>query len=223
MKNLVIITSIIEIPDRPLSYSKTRSVFTKNERFNQTKNTIKTIRERIPDVSILIVECSEFKDNNDYKRYLIENSDYFINLWERDELHELIFGISKSLGEGVMTIETIRYIIKNKLEYDNYYKISGRYYINDKFSYDDFKEDLSIFTKPKEHENIVNTTLYKIIGSDLLKLHNYLISKIYEMSECIQYEILIYNFMRTLGDYKLIEDYKGISGLISVDGSKLNI
>lgn len=224
MKNLVIITSIIEIPNKPLSYSKTRSVFTIEERFNQTKETIRTIKEKIPDVSILIIECSEFRDNN-YREYLEENSHYLINLWERYELHELIFGKSKALGEGILTIETIKYIIKNKLEYDNYYKISGRYYINDKFNYKDFIEDLSVFTKPSKHNDIVDTTLYKIRGKDLIKLHDYLISKIKEMSECIQYEILIYNYMRGLGDnnYKLIEDYNCISGLISVDGSKLNI
>ena len=29
--------------------------------------------------------------------------------------------------------------------------------------------------------------------------------------------------MKTLDKYKIIEDYKGISGLVSVDGSKFNI
>ena len=223
MRNLVIITSIIEMPNKPLSYSKTRSIFSNDERFEQTKKTIETIKGRMEDVAILIIECGDFKDNMEKCEYLKKNSNYFINLWDKKELHPLIFGISKSLGEGVMTIEAIKYIIENNIEYDNYYKISGRYYINDKFNNDDFNCDVSVFTKPKEHNNIINTTFYKIKKEDLIKLHDYLIKHLQDMEECIQYEVLIYCFMKTLDKYKIIDDYKGISGLISVDGSKLNI
>ena len=63
MRNLVIITSIIEMPNKPLSYSKTRSIFSNDERFEQTKKTIETIKGRMEDVAILIIECGDFKDN----------------------------------------------------------------------------------------------------------------------------------------------------------------
>ena len=42
MINLVLITSVINTPNKQLSYSKIRSVFNRNERFKQTKKTIKT-------------------------------------------------------------------------------------------------------------------------------------------------------------------------------------
>ena len=80
-----------------------------------------------------------------------------------------------------------------------------------------------ILNLAKEHNNIINTTFYKIKKEDLIKLHDYLIKHLQDMEECIQYEVLIYCFMKTLDKYKIIDDYKGISGLISVDGSKLNI
>ena len=37
MSNLVLITSVINTPNTPLSYSKIRSVFTREQRFEQTK------------------------------------------------------------------------------------------------------------------------------------------------------------------------------------------
>ena len=46
MKNITLITSIIETPNLPLSYTNIRSMFSKNERFEQTKKTITTIKEK---------------------------------------------------------------------------------------------------------------------------------------------------------------------------------
>ena len=77
MRNLVIITSIIEMPNKPLSYSKTRSIFNNDERFEQTKKTIETIKKKIDDISILIIECSEFKDNKDKYEYLKKKNDNY--------------------------------------------------------------------------------------------------------------------------------------------------
>ena len=48
MNNLILITSVINTPNKPLSYTKNRSVFTRNERFEQTKKTILTVREKVP-------------------------------------------------------------------------------------------------------------------------------------------------------------------------------
>ena len=48
MINLILITSVICITNKPLSYTKTRSVFTHEERFEQTLKTIQTIRDKIP-------------------------------------------------------------------------------------------------------------------------------------------------------------------------------
>tara|TARA_B110000208_G_C11756952_1_gene425495 strand:+ start:1233 stop:1397 length:165 start_codon:yes stop_codon:yes gene_type:complete len=53
MINLILITSIINTPNKPLSYSKIRSVFTRKERFEQTKKTIQSIKEKIPEYKII--------------------------------------------------------------------------------------------------------------------------------------------------------------------------
>ena len=114
MNNLVLITSIINTPNTHLSYSKTRSVFTREERFQQTKKTIQSIKGKIPNHTIMIVECTDFTEEE--KDYFENECDYVLNLWERKELHPNIFGISKSLGEGTMTIKALKYINKRKFQ-----------------------------------------------------------------------------------------------------------
>src|SRR6056300_795193 len=89
MNDLVLITSVINTPNVPLSYSKTKSVFSRKERFTQTKNTIVSIKDKIPNCKIIIVECSDL--NTEEQEYLSINCDYILNLWEKKELHNNIF------------------------------------------------------------------------------------------------------------------------------------
>ena len=65
MSNLVLITSVINTPKKPLSYSNVRSVFTREERYEQTKKTIQSIREKIPNYKIMIVECTDFTERRE--------------------------------------------------------------------------------------------------------------------------------------------------------------
>ena len=129
--NLVLITSIINTPNKALSYSATRSVFTRKQRFEQTKKTITSIKEKIINCKIIIVECTDF--NKEEEDFFNKNCDYVFNLWNKKELHNNIFGPSKSLGEGTMTIEALKYIEELKLEFNYLYKISGRYWLNETF------------------------------------------------------------------------------------------
>jgi hypothetical protein len=79
MANLVLITSIVNTPNKPLSYTNTRSVFSRKERFEQTKLTIQSIKNKIPNNKILLVECSDF--NEEEKLYFEKECDYILNLW----------------------------------------------------------------------------------------------------------------------------------------------
>ena len=81
MSNLVLITSVINTPNLPLSYSKVRSVFTRGQRFTQTKQTIESIKEKIPDHKMMIVECTDF--TKEEKDYFDKECDYILNLWDR--------------------------------------------------------------------------------------------------------------------------------------------
>ena len=57
----------------------------------------------------------------DYSDRFLAINDYILNLWNKKELHNYIFGPSKSLGEGTMTIEALKYIEELNLEYQYLY------------------------------------------------------------------------------------------------------
>lgn len=147
MINLVYISSIIDPPNHiPFSWEKEpRSKYSKNERFEQTKKTISSVREKIPNCKIILIECSKLsKDENDYFN---SHVDYFINLFDIKDynyIYKYIYG-DKGYGERNMTIEVINYINDNNIIFDNFFKLSGRYFLNDYFDYNIFNNDKNIF------------------------------------------------------------------------------
>lgn len=216
INNIVLITSVINTPNKPLSYSKTRSVFSRKDRFEQTKKTIKSVREKLSNSKIIIVECSDF--NEEENNYFKENCDYILNLWDKKNLHDSIFGISKSLGEGIMTIEALKYIEELNLEYNFLYKISGRYWLNENFKIESIQNN--IFKRINKNENNIFTALYKIDKITAKKLLIFLINNIENMKKCIGYEVLISYFVKNIN--KNLVDTIGLSGFVTVCGSKYN-
>jgi hypothetical protein len=215
MNNLVLITSVICIENRPLSYTNIRSVYSHEQRFEQTKKTIQTIREKIPNSKILLVECSNL--NKEMTRYLVENSDYFFNLYEFEKIRNNTIGLSKSLGEGTMTICAINYIKKNNIEYDNLFKITGRYWLSDKFNYNYFNNsDIQIHYINGNRDNTC-TSLYKLHKTNVEEFMNFLNRNIHLMIKCIGYEVLFAIFLKETKSNNIIHLNKiGVNGYISV-------
>lgn len=216
MSNLVLITSVIDTPNKQLSYSKIRSVFSRRERFEQTKKTIQSIKEKISNCKIIIVECSDL--NEEENNYFKDNCDYLLNLWHENNLHDYIFGVSKSLGEGMMTIKALQYIQQLNLEYNYLYKISGRYWLNNNFKIQNIQDN--VFKKINNNTNNILTALYKIDKESVNKLLYFLVNNIENMKKCIGYEVLIAHFVKNI-DKKLV-DLIGLSGFVTVCGSEYN-
>lgn len=215
MNNLVLITSVICIENKPLSYTNIRSVYSHKERFEQTKKTIQTIREKIPNSKILIVECSNL--NKDITDYLVQNSEYFINLYYDEKVRNNITGLSKSLGEGTMTIYAIKYIKDNNIEYDNLFKITGRYWLSDNFNYNYFNNNDIIIHYINGDINNTCTSLYKLHKVNIDDFMNFLNRNINLMHQCIGYEVLFAIFLKETKPNNIINLNKiGVNGYISV-------
>ena len=216
MSNLVLITSIINTPNKPLSYTNTRSVFSRKERFEQTKLTIQSIKAKIPNNKILLVECSDF--NEEEKLYFEKECDYILNLWDKKELHNNLFGISKALGEGTQTIEAFKYIKENNICYTNLFKISGRYWFNDKFDYTTFNNNSLVFLNV--YDGHASTNVYKIPNNMQEVLYYFLINNYNAMKSCIGYEALFSYFLKSINYDNLIKIHSiGVSGFIAVNGT----
>lgn len=246
MKNIIIITSIIDIPKQPIDKSfqtidyphEKRSIYTREERFQQTKNTIKNIKQNIPRIKILIVECSELTEEE--RKFLEKECEWTINLFHRDDLRENIYSQSKSLGEGTMTIAALEFLFKNNINFDNLFKITGRYWLNENFVYSDFENDEVIFNNDHKANLTIErnggtvtisnvpqvvTAFYKInkiAGQELL---SFLIENLDQMKLGIQYEKLIGYFLYLFKKSNNKISYKkcvGVSGNIAIDGFLLN-
>lgn len=221
--NLFIITSVINICNNPFSYINTRSFCSIEQRFNDTKKTIESIRKYVPNCKILIVECSFLSE--EYEKILIENSDYYINLSCFDDILENTKSYSKSLGEGSMTIEILRYIMLNHVEFEkfnNIFKISGRYWLNEKFNFSVYDNNNYIFKKIKDNENNIFTCFYKIPKQGIKSLFYFLKNSTQDFNNCIGYEVIFSKFIKNIlkdENVKYISDKIGINGYVSVCGT----
>jgi hypothetical protein len=224
MNNITVITSIIDTCKNPLSYSNVRSYWTKEERYQDTKKTIESIRKFIPNNKILLIECSLL--NEEERNYFLENTDYFLNLYDlnNQEILNKINSASKSMGEGTMTIHALEYLFNNNVVFDNIFKISGRYWLNNKFNYHLFDN---------AENNIIQTTDISNMFTFLYKL-NYNTSKLFliylknsqrDFENCIGYEIIFSKFINNFAtNYRFIDLPIGINGYFAVSRNEfLNI
>ena len=134
-KNIVFITSKIIVSEKKFSYVKKRSIYSKQERMSQTINTINSVRKYIPDSYIVLLDNSVF---NYYEYTLIENLvDTFINITNNNVLNYFtdVFEY-KAFGEISQTLQFFELFLKEDyLKINNFFKITGRYEINNEFDY----------------------------------------------------------------------------------------
>jgi len=212
---LVLITSVINTPNLPLSYTNDRSIHTMEQRYEHTKITIKSIREKIKDSFIFIVECSLLPD--EYTKYLKENADYFLNLYEDEISRNNIYSISKSLGEGTQTFKALEFIHNNNIKFDNLLKISGRYWLSSSFDVDKFCNNKICIKYIDNNIDSVFTALYKLPFEYTLFFYKFLSLKEDDMRRCIGYESLFAEFIKNIDKEQIVSFQKiGLAGYVSV-------
>jgi hypothetical protein len=158
MKDCVIITSVIETTNKPLNYSEIRSIYSHQQRFEQTLETIESLRKYMPDVHILLIECSP---PSEWMEQIKAKVDQFINL----EFHELVNNsLEKGLGEKTLLLGALSNLTET---YDNIYKITGRYVLQNKIEWE--PSEFPTFCKTNNYgvENSVHTFFYRIPNSKL--------------------------------------------------------
>ena len=158
MKDCIIITSVVQTTNKPLNYSQTRSLYSYQQRFEQTLETIESVRKYMPDVHILLVECSP---PSEWMDQLKEKVDQFINL----EFHDLVNNsLEKGLGEKSLLLTALSNL---KEEYANIYKITGRYVLQNKIEWE--PSELPTFCRTSKYgmKNGGHTFFYRIPNSKL--------------------------------------------------------
>lgn len=159
-KNLFIITSVINVSENELCYSKHRSLYSNSERYAQTKETIESIKRNIKeDYFIILCETSILDEKT--KNELNENVDLFIDLTKNKEVFEdSSNNLNKSVSEAKQILEVLKFIEEKNIDFKYLFKISGRYRLNDSFIYENFlneSNNFKLINKKSAH-----TFLYKI-------------------------------------------------------------
>jgi hypothetical protein len=148
------------------------SAYAQEQRFNQTLQTIKCIRKKVPNSYILLFECSQHPINEEYKKILIERCDLFLDLYDDVILQQIYQNIEKRpdlITYGKSLLETrgllnALYTIKQHNLFNDsqrIFKMTGRYLLNDDFNIQDYEskflENKYVIKRyhylPQEYEN----------------------------------------------------------------------
>jgi hypothetical protein len=196
-----------------------RSIFTHEQRFEQTKLTLARARKYIPNCAIIFVECSPL--TAEHESYIRTHVTYFLNLYDT-ELRPRMFTRSKAMGEGTETIYALNYLFNNGITFDNFFKMSGRYYLDERFCYEKWNNPYIMIKEWNAEQNIY-TFLYKMTYKHARLWLEYLKNSETNFRNCMGYELIYGRFIGQFPDEVVFIDTMGVEGFISPDGSHMYV
>jgi hypothetical protein len=155
--SVCIIVSVLEFVERPLSYTAVRSVFTPEERLEQTARSIGSARERLPGTQVIL---AEFGANRRLAESLAPEVDELMYLGDLRAVRWAVGSRWKGLGEVVGLLAALRRIG----EHERYYKLAGRYWLTDDFDASLWNGDGFAF---RDYGSAVSTRFYSVSASQL--------------------------------------------------------
>ena len=152
-KILFIITSKIIVSNNKLSYTNCRSIYTVDERFKHTIETINSIKKNINNSLICLIDNSKL--NNKMNEILSKNVDYFIDRAKVNSVKNIDYFTDESSCKGTGEMHqfeiALNYLKKNISDINDYqiFKITGRYKIKNNIDVDNFINEKFVFKKNK--------------------------------------------------------------------------
>jgi hypothetical protein len=140
MKHAFFVTSSIELdPSKNFKGTGKRTVFSTQDRLEQTFKTLTTLNERDPDATIFFVDSS-VRRFHELDNLGIKNFRYI----RLEELNPAVAEVvrtysSKSYCECLMILEFFKHFKQELKQYDFITKTCGRYCLSDNFSTEHFK------------------------------------------------------------------------------------
>ena len=221
-KNIIIITSVINIIDSELSYYYKRNVFSVEERYQQTLKSIISIKSKIPNSEILFCECSDLSNYHSIEKDIKKNVNYYFNFFSNESIKNNVNSKLKGYGEASILLEGINQLLSMKKNYKNIFKLSGRYYLNDKFNYEIFNNSKNIFANWDNNYMSYCTIFYKINGSDIILFKNSIIESLEELKDNVSIEECIYKNFNNNVRINIVDNLN-ISGLLATEGYLVNV
>ena len=175
-KNVVFITSKIYVSNAKFSYATNRSIYTPEQRYYQTIETILSIRMNIPNSYIILFDNSVFKDHQQFN-FLNNNVDVFLNITNDETLNfytdRYEYKAFSDMYQQLMMYNSFLKFVDLKT-IKNIFKISGRYVINSSFHFKNFDNNDIIFKKNKDviDRDYYYTCFYKLTPTIIIEYFN---------------------------------------------------
>lgn len=213
--DIFLITSVINTGNAPWSYSNLRSVYSPEQRFQQTIKTIESIRSVQSENQIKICLCEGSEISAEMKETLLSIVDYYIEPTDEHIRSVCLNSYIKGYGELLKIKYVVNYFMNNNITFQRLFKISGRYYLNENFKLENYSLDKFTFKLPV---NIVTySTVIFSVPYSLLEIFINAINeteKVYRTGKVFQYEDLLPSFMNPKHTIELT----GFNGSCAVDG-----
>ena len=195
------------------------TVYSVEERFSQTLQTIESIRDLKKDCKIVFCENSPIQ--RQHREELEKKVDKFISINEGDIYYEKLnfqgYTSGKSVAECYQMVNVIEYL--EKLEYSTVIKISARYFLLDKFDINKFINDKINFRELDHGYLCCSTVLYSFPKIHSKLFQRKLIDLIPQMKITGKdIETSIHTIKKDYPDYVNFVDYIGVAGNLSPSG-----
>jgi hypothetical protein len=179
------------------------------ERFKQTLNTVASVKERIPNPYIVLIEGSELMEAEETELYQAGCDEVFHSSLS---IREAIIGPNKSVGEVKMILDYVQ-TIQDPNRFETFSKISGRYYLTDNFSWDRYSIETPLYAC--DNPEYCQTRFYRFHIKDLAEytrtLSNSLLNPQFVSGEI---DIETYNiFLPFQKDTRIIKGEEGVLGV----------
>ena len=209
--DIFLITSVINTGNTAWSYCATRSFFSPAQRFEQTLQTIESIRTLAPPhTRILFVECSDISE--EMTATLKSKVDIFLQTYDdADVRNACLNSEKKGYGEAKKTQRAVEYLLSNNIKFNRLFKISGRYFLNSNFDAARYSSETYTF---REKVSGTNSTVVYSVPFCLLEHFYEQIKKVSEVysRQVIGYELVLPSFCIPMSTIKVV----GVSGMVAV-------
>lgn len=216
MSIIVFISSVINTTNEPLTYTKTRSVFTADQRYEQTLQSIASVRKHLPTARILLVESSPLTE--DQTRGLQEKVEFFLNIVNDPFAKDICMNSpKKGFGEAIQTYFAIQFLQTNSIPFDKFFKLSGRYSLTDRFNPQSYSDtEFTFYRRASSNPLSISTVVFSVPFSLFSVFSNAVTSviQVYFHVESKGYEEALPPLCLPRIEIQEI----GVEGLVSVNG-----
>lgn len=210
------------------------SVYTEEERFKQTIETLDSINKYCPSNQVFIFDSSPERPNVEYFQELSDRGAIVFYTGDEPDVKKFSQMGLRSVAECITFIYFLSWFKKQNYQSKRIYKLSGRYRLNDNFILNDESyKDAFVFSKalhswmPQHRQDAIG--VHKLFRLRCWHMDYSLLDRFHTtlptiLQDCSQYGIDVeHSYYKNLHIYNIVEvDKIGVCGNIAPSGEYMN-